>query len=454
LAFKKKLEEQKRTVVQKCIEMNRLMRAHAPTDDMSKKVSKASLTEVTNLKNASRVLNSTVFRDVVERLYAIPEIAICVDFWNGAMKSKSITVESLSDEVPPKFRTAFNKYFSDYEQVDDKSLTDLLNENIRDYLFHGMETFWYSPTFTEIDGFKFPKSIIPVKYKDSNLRVEDKDIRGVTYSMSPFQDTIKSSQVLVCKRMGTIHDEIGIPFMARALSPVSTMMVDSELDTSIAKLGIMSSFVLIKYGTNDDPRSEEELNELYEELRKNIQMGVGFGVVPPDVNVDSLFKAYGASSFNRDKIYETYLRSIDLAFGGVITLVSPKANLGSASDNVVVTLQNLISQERNDRKSKIMDVIARRVAKANGILEVPEVTLSDVEFSLNVTQENRLKEYDRGIISYKTYVGDKYSMERSRLIDEQENDRGLVKPRQLPYNQPSGGSDDQKDTEPKENVDE
>lgn len=441
-------ESNNSSIVKKCIEMNRAIRSERVVSSNSNKQSSALATPATLEKEKQRIEKTIFKRSSIESMYLIPEIAICVDFWRGAMKTKSVSVES-EDKA---FAKAFEKYMSIYEQVPGKTLVDLFNDGVWDYLFYGTEPIFIDSKFVDIDGFRFPRTIIPLRFSDSKLKEASRTIAGIEYSAEPIGGTtLQNKDLIVCKRVSGIHDTFGVPFVARAINPVYTQMSDSELDAALTKMGIMSSFVLIKYGTEKEPRDQEELAQLHEELQQSIRMGVGIGVVPSDVSIEKVF-ASGSNAFNRDKIFETHFKSIDIAFGGVLTIISPKANLGSAADNVVMGLHALIEGEREERKNKILNAIARRVVKLNTQESAPTLALSEIEFSMTVTQENRLKEYDRGMTSYKTYMGNKYNTEISRIKEELEGngDRKFLVPRELPYNKPASKESDSEGPERKD----
>lgn len=445
-------ESNSSSIIKRCIEMNRAIRSEVVVTNNHSRTRSSLATPATLDKEKQRIEKTIFKRSSIESLYLIPEIAICVDFWRSAMKTKTVSVES-ADRT---FASAFEKYITTYEQVPGKTLVDLFNDGVWDYLFYGTEPIFVDARFVDVDGFRFPRSIIPLKFSESKLKEYSRTISGIEYSADPVGGAlIANKDLIVCKRISGIHDTFGVPFVARAINPVYTQMSDSELDAALTKMGIMSSFVLIKYGTEKEPRDQDELAQLHEELQQSIKMGVGIGVVPADVSIEKVF-ASGSNAFNRDKIFETHFKSIDIAFGGVLTIISPRANLGSAANNVVMGLHALIEGEREERKNKILNAIARRVAKLNTQESSPTIALSEIEFSMTVTQENRLKEYDRGMTSYKTYMGNKYDTEISRIKEELDGngDRKFLVPRELPYNKPASKESDSEEPERKDKQDE
>jgi hypothetical protein len=382
-----------------------------------------------NLSRESRALITNNSIPVFEQLYAIPEIAICVDFWNANLGTRTFMLTSENEA----FVVALNKYLREYEQIPGQTFLTMFNSNAKDYIFHGNEIFFVDTRLTEVDGFKFPKKIISIPWSDAAVECEVTFANGPEYVVEYLDAEIDNKKIIFCKRAAKAMDKYGVSLIERAIRPVASQITDSELDSSVSKMGVLSSFVLVKYGTDDNPRTDSDIEELHTELQANMEQGIAFGVVPPDVNVESLFKSSNASSFNRDKIYETYVDAIDTAFGGVINTVKPGSNTGAGGDKSLVMLRNLVNYERDSRKNQIVSQIVRRAIKLNGIEESVSVQLTDIDLLIESIQDSRLKEYDRGAMSTETYLEDKFESELSKIKKESEDYRELIVPRDLPY---------------------
>lgn len=378
-------------------------------------------------------------KSVYEQLYSIPEIAVCVDFWFGNLGTKTFVFSSANEA----FEKACAKYFASQEQIKGTGITflDIFNRSARDYIFYGNEVFYATKTLVEVDGFKFPKMLTAIPYKDASIEDETTLEKGCLYDVEYLDKTYTSPEIFLVKRLAGVYQPYGVSMLERAIRPVTSALNDNSLDQSLAKMGIMSAFVLVKYGTNEEPRDDQELEDLHTELSKNMQSGIAFGVVPPDITVESLFKSSATSSFNRDKIYETYVDAIDIAFGGVINTIKPDSNSGGGSEKSLIFLRNLIQAERENRKRSVFGPLMSRIRLINSIEEECEVKLTELDILINSIQDSRIKDFDRGAMSLKTYLGENYDSEISRIKREWDTgEREVIQPRDLPYTK-SGGSD-------------
>ena len=390
---------------------------------------------------SSALSTATARRSIYEQLYAIPEIAVCVDFWVGNLGTKTFIFSSSNS----KFEAACAKYFNQFEQIKGSGRTflDIFNASAKDYVFYGNEIFYATRTLTEVDGFKFPKMVTAFSYNNASVADETTLDKGCLYEVEYLDEEYKSPEIFLTKRMAGTYEPYGISMLERVIRPVSSALSDNSLDQSIARMGIMSAFVLVKYGTTDEPRSDDELEALHLELSRNMQSGIAFGVVPPDVTVESLFKSSSSGSFNRDKIYETYVDAIDMAFGGVLNTIKPDSNSGGGSEKSLIFLRNLLNNERDNRRRGVFSVLMSRIRAINSIEEECVCELTDVDILINSIQDSRIKDFDRGAMSTKTYLGEKYDSEISRIKKEWDsNERDLIVPRDLPYTKTDTTSED------------
>ncbi len=434
--------------IQRYIKMNQEIRARFTSGRIHPEAQKivtattADQTFSNNLLRESRTLASTKDVPVFEQLYNIPEVAVCVDFWVSNIGTRAIMPTSKNQ----KFVDALIRYLSFYEQIPGYTFLSMFNSNAKDYVFHGNEVYFVDTRLTEVDGFKFPKKIIPIPYTESGLDGEAVFPDGVEYTAEYLDVALDSKKILVCKRMAKPMDVFGVSVIERVVRPVSQAISDSELDASVSRMGVLSSFVLVKYGTEENPRTDDDIEELHTELQANMEQGIAFGVVPPDVSVESLFKSSNASSFNRDKIYETYIESVDVAFGGVINTLRPKSNAGGGSDKSLIMLRNILNAEREVRRSQIIVPIINKIKKMNGLEDDVVVELTDIDLVIETLQDAKLKEFDRGIMSTETYLEDKFQSELVKIKKEIDEYKQFIVPRDLSYTK-SGSSSDQNQTQ-------
>lgn len=384
-------------------------------------------------------------------LYNIPEIGICVDFWKDNIGSSRIMIsardETKSKEV--KFAEALESYLNDYQMINGLPFRVLFNQNSLDYVLQGTEVYILSKKKVNLDKWYFPQALVPIKFADADISTEQDDFGYYTYTVKTKASEFNNDNIYICKRAACPADEFGTPVLFRALRPIQKQLTDNELDRSISKMGIASSFVLIKYGTEEEPRQDEDLQELYDEISNNIADGIGFGVVPPDVAVESLFKSSSVGQFSRDKIYEMYLESINYAFGGVLSAISPASNTGASSDRPLIILKNILQSERDARKDQIIDRMINYCALMNNI-PAPTASLGDIKMVIQTESSIKLDEFDRGIISHETYLEDRFHQEVSRLRTEHSGYSDVVVPRDLPYTK-SGGNTTENTKKSREN---
>lgn len=420
--------------MQRYIKMNQELRARFTMGGASmvgKTVTSAS-SEATfgnNLSRESKTLISNNSIPIFEQLYAIPEIAICVDFWLANLGTRSFMISSQNDA----FAKALLKYLKEYEQIPGQTFLSMFNSNAKDYIFHGNEIFFSDTRMTEVDGFKFPKVVSTIPWNDAAVESEVFFPTGPEYAVEYLETAIDNKKLIMCKRCAKAMDKYGVSMIERAVRPVASQITDSELDSSVSKMGVLSSFVLVKYGTEDEPRTDSDIEELHTELQTNMEQGIAFGVVPPDVSVESLFKSSNASSFNRDKIYTTYIDAIDVAFGGVLSMIKPRSNTGAGGDKSLVVFRNLMNAERESRKNQIVMNLVRRAIKMNGIEDSVTVDLTDIDLLIESLQDAKLKEFDRGVMSTETYLEDKFGTELVKIEKENTEYKDQIVPRDLPY---------------------
>lgn len=377
------------------------------------------------------IFDAKQFATVAETLYTVPEIGLCVDFWKANIGSSRLMV-SADDPKDEKFADALEKYLNTIPMMNGLPFKALFNQNGMDYVLQGNEVYLVSSKKIEVDGFYFPAAILPVKFKDVDISSEEDEFGYFTYSVSTKGKEFKDKQIFLCKRSASPADEFGTSVLFRALRPIQKQLSDNELDRSVTKMGIASSFVLIKYGTDESPRQDSELQELYDEISTNLEAGIGFGVVPPDIAAESLFKSSALGQFNRDKIYEMYIASINYAFGGVLSAVSPQSNTGASSDRPLIILKNILQSERENRKEQIIDRVSNYCALMNNKV-APNISMGSIKIIVQTENDISLKEFDRGIVSHETYLEDRYEQEVSRLRREHKDNADVVVPRDLPY---------------------
>jgi hypothetical protein len=88
-----------------------------------------------------------------------------------------------------------------------------------------------------------------------------------------------------------------------------------------------------------------------------------------------------------------------------------------------------------------------RIKLINSIEEECEVKLTELDILINSIQDSRIKDFDRGAMSLKTYLGENYDSEISRIKREWDTgEREVIQPRDLPYTK-SGDATEQQPAE-------
>ena len=437
-------EKIEKTLVKKCIDLNRQLRSeHIKKFGQDVHVTKAA-TAASSDSNLSYQLSSAVYTEsnfvkLASTLYNIPEIGICVDFWKGNIGTKRITTSFINKDAAEKksnasFNDALELYLNSYQMVSGLPFRVLFNNNAMDYVLYGNEPYFITTKKVEIGKYRFPAMIMPVGYADADISTDQDESTGAyEYELTVGPTTHKDSNVIMCKRAANVFDEFGRSVLLRAVRPIQRNLADNELDRSISKAGMAASFVLLKYGTEDAPRTDDELQELYDSISDNIESGIAFGVVPPDVSSESLMKSSAMSQFNRDKIYEMYIESINYAFGGVLSAVAPKSNTGSSSDRPLIILKNILDAERQARKEQIIDRIVDHCRLLNGIQEPMESSIGRIAITIQTEDDVMMRAFDRGLLSAESYLEERFQSEVFKLRREKKDYSDVIVPRQLPY---------------------
>lgn len=366
---------------------------------------------------------------------------------------------------------SLNWYLNEYMFLDTFNFIHLWNSQFIDWFVAGEELYAIDKHQTveyEVEGkvVRLPAMMTPIsteylkETKDPNIslpfglpaqefqldfpreqsRMFEKDKR--------FRELIKAGSInedsaIFIKRMARLTDERGKSLVEAAHEPVRTKYTKIAREMTQGRTNLVKDMVFLKYGEKGEDgieRTPEEMLQLAQEIKKNVDAGLAMAVVPPDVNVEGVTVSRNTEGDVDDK----EIANLDILAGmrmfGVFITGTGTLPAG-LKETPLMVIRNSIMKARNDRARQMMPRLINIIYSLNKELfetegisrEGIQYTFSEIELRSLEAIRMKLREWENGVISTEDYHGKEFSSKLANRIKENEQYPNEFLPRQLSH---------------------